>query len=84
MMDVIRQRRSIRKFKSGNIDEKDIIERLETAVLAPSAGNMQSWEFVIVKSREQKEKLAEAAYDQDFISDADFVVVVCADQRRSA
>ncbi|MDI6916223.1 MAG: nitroreductase family protein [Thermoplasmatales archaeon] len=84
MMDAIRKRRSIRKYKSGKIDEKDIIEILENAILAPSAGNLQSWEFVLVKTMEQKKKLADAAFGQDFILDADFVVVVCADQKRSS
>jgi len=44
---------------------------------------LQSWEFVIVKTRGQKEKIANAAFGQDFISDAHFVVV-CADQSDTA
>jgi len=84
MMDAIRKRRSIRKFKKGKINEKEILEILEAAILAPSAGNLQGWEFVIVKTQGQKKKLAMAAFGQDFISNASFVVVVCADQRKSA
>lgn len=84
LKEAIRKRRSIRAFKAGKIDEKKILEILENAILAPSAGNLQSWEFVLVKSEEQKEKLAIAALGQYFIAEAPFVVVVCANQARSS
>ncbi|MDI6856637.1 MAG: nitroreductase family protein, partial [Candidatus Thermoplasmatota archaeon] len=83
LKEAIRKRRSIRAFKAGKIEDKEILEILENAVLAPSAGNLQSWEFVVVKSDEQKEKLARAALGQYFIAEAPFVLVVCANQARS-
>lgn len=73
----------MRAFKSRGVSEKDILDILENAILAPSAGNLQAWEFVLVKSRKQKEKLVAAALGQHFISEAPFVLVVCANQARS-
>lgn len=57
---------------------------LEAAVCAPSAGNLQPWEFVVVRNSETKKALAEAAFGQDFIADAPVVVVICASTVRSA
>lgn len=47
IMDTIRQRRSIRAFKQDPVPRKVLQEILETAVLSPSWGNTQPWEFVV-------------------------------------
>jgi nitroreductase len=73
------KRRSIRKFEKKEIDDKLIGLMLYAATHAPSAGNTQEWEFVVVKDKEQKKKLAIAALHQDFIAQAPVVIVVCAD-----
>ena len=56
---------------------------IEAACCAPSAGNMQPWEFIVVRDEEVKERLAKAAGDQSFISEAPVVCVVCAVPGRS-
>jgi nitroreductase len=83
-VNIIKKRRSVRSFKQCEIDDRTIIEILEAGIFAPSAGNMQSWEFVLIKSLKQKERLSDAAYGQDFITEAPVVLVVCANQKRSA
>ena len=82
--EIIRKRRSIRKFKKNKIEENEILEMLENAIFAPSAGNLQPWEFVIIKNSEQKLKISECAYGQYFISDAPWVIVVCANQEEAS
>jgi len=57
---------------------------IEAARLAPSAGNIQPWEFVIVRNAEIKRRLAIAALHQTFIEEAPVVIVVCADVARSS
>jgi nitroreductase len=84
LIKAIKERRSIRAYKSEKIEETLILEILENAILAPSAGNLQSWEFVIIKEKAQKEKLARAAFGQYFITEAPFIIIVCANQARSA
>ncbi|MFW9795141.1 MAG: nitroreductase family protein, partial [Candidatus Thorarchaeota archaeon] len=55
----------------------------EAASSAPSAGNIQPWEFIIVRDPYQQHELSVAALNQSFIEDAPVAIVVCADQARS-
>lgn len=73
------KRRSVRKFEKKEVDDKLIGLMLYAATHAPSAGNTQEWEFVVVKDSEQKKKIAIAALHQTLIKDAPVVIVVCAD-----
>jgi nitroreductase len=84
ILDLIKERRSIRKFKTVNIPESEIKELIEAAISAPSAGNIQPWEFIVVRRKEIKTKLADAALGQKFIEAAPLVIVVCANTSRSA
>ncbi len=76
---VMVERKSIRKFEKREVDDKLIGVILYMATMAPSAGNTQEWNFIVVKEEEIKKKLAKAALDQDFIVEAPVVIVVCAD-----
>lgn len=84
ILELIKQRRSIRSFKSDEIPKEDIDKLLEAAQWAPSAGNRQPVEIVIIQSLSQKEKLVANALDQRFIQEAPLVLVVCADLNRSS
>ena len=78
----IKERRSIRSFKPEPISHKVIEEILTAAINAPSSGNVQDWEFIIVKEKENKKKIAEAALGQNFISEAPVIIVVCSNLKR--
>lgn len=78
--DAIEQRCSIKKFKADPIPEECLIALLDVARLAHSDTNMQPWRFKIVKNREMKVELAEAAYGQSFIAEAPVVLVCCANK----
>ena len=56
---------------------------IDAARLAPSAGNVQPWEFVIVSSPKTKQALCNAAYNQKALEEASIVIVVCADEKRA-
>ncbi len=75
-------RRSIREFKKDPVDDKLIGVMLSMATQAPSAGNVQDWEFIVVKDEDVKKKLADAALKQRFIAKAPVVIVVCSDLKR--
>ncbi len=77
------ERVSIRKFRSDDIDDDTLKLILEAGNAAPSAGNLQARDFVVVRSEEKKLKLAKAALKQMFIAEAPVVVVVCANYPRS-
>lgn len=83
IFETISQRRSIRRFKKEDIDESLILKIIQAGVWAPSAGNLQSWELVLVKNPQSREKLSEAAYMRDFISQAPVVMVPCVNLRVS-
>ena len=84
LSEAIRGRRSIRVFKKQNVP-KEIVEKLiDAASWAPSAGNIQPWEFVIVRKPAVKKKLAQATLNQAFVEEAPVVIVVCADEKRSS
>ncbi len=82
-LDVIKKRRSIRKFQDKPVEEEKIETILENAILAQSAGNLQSYFIYVVKDKTVKESLTEAAYGQSFIKQAPVVFVVCADQEKA-
>lgn len=84
IFEVIKNRRSIRAFQEKDIPKEFIEKVLEAARWAPSAGNIQPWEFIIVKDKKIKMKLAEAAYGQYFIAEAPIVIVVCTNIRKSS
>ena len=77
LLDIIRTRRSVRKYKSDPIPE-EVMERVMEAVrLAPSGKNGQPWKFIIVQDQEMKEKLAVASRGQKFMAGAPVVVAAC-------
>ena len=78
VFEAIKGRRSIRAFTPKEVSEKDVEALLEAARWAPSAGNLQPWEFIVVTKSEIKRKLAAAALDQTFIEEAPVVIIVCA------
>ncbi|MEM3626961.1 MAG: nitroreductase family protein [Candidatus Bathyarchaeia archaeon] len=83
VLEAIKGRRSIRAFKSQDVPA-DIVEKLiDAARWAPSAGNIQPWEFIIVRDPKIKRGLVRAALNQTFIEEAPVVIVVCADEDRS-
>ncbi len=80
---VIKERRSIRKFQKKEIPEEIIDKLIEALIWAPSAGNLQSRKFYFVFNKETKEKLIEAAFGQDFLSQAPLVIVGCTNENIS-
>lgn len=81
-MDAIRGRTSVREYKSDPVSDDVVREIMGAATLAPSSGNVQDWEFVVVKTPEGRNALAAAAFNQSFVSSAPCVVVVCTDLDR--
>lgn len=75
VLEVIKKRRSIRRYKRVEIEEEKLRKILEAARLAPSARNLQPWHFVVVKDPKLKEELAKAAAHQMFIADAAVIIV---------
>jgi len=77
LMDAIKTRRSIRRYKETPVPENLLKEVLNAARLAPSADNAQPWRIIVVMDEQLKLKLAAASYGQKFIAQAPLVLVVC-------
>jgi nitroreductase len=78
VMEAIQKRFSSRSWKSYEVEDEKIERLMEAARLAPSASNRQEWRFVIVRDREMRERLGEAARGQRFVGEAPVVIVACA------
>lgn len=84
LFEAVRGRRSVRVYGDRAVPEETVYQLLETAIQAPSAGNRQPWEFILVRDQGRKEDLARAASDQEFLATAPVIIAVCADRARSA
>jgi nitroreductase len=80
----IKTRRSIRAFTDQRVTDEEVEKLIEAARWAPSAGNIQPWEFIIVRESRAKHGLCEAALNQTFIEEAPVVIVVCANPMQSS
>ena len=76
ILSEIKDRRSIRKYKSIEVTDELLNELLTAAFLAPSGSNEQPWDFIIVKSNEMKEKICQADHNQRWMLQAP-VFIVC-------
>lgn len=81
--EAIMERRSIRKYKDKEIDDNLINKIVEAGVWAPSAGNTQSWEVIVVKNRQIRTQNADACNLREFIIECPVVLVICANKRMS-
>ena len=81
-MESIRNRRTIRKYKSQDIPEELLNSLLEEASRASTMGNMQLYSAVITRSEEMKSKLAPMHFNQPMVTGAPVVVTFCADFNR--
>ena len=82
MIDIIKNRRTVRKYTEQDIPEELLNELLEVAVRASNTGNMQLYSVVVTRDQSNKEKLAPAHFNQPMITTAPVVLTFCADANR--
>ena len=89
VMQAIRERRSIRKYRPDPIPEEALHTVLEAARWAPSWANTQCWRLILVRNQETKSKLAETLRSRkpgsknsatDAVREAPVVIVACAER----
>lgn len=92
LMKVIDNRMSIRSYLDKPVDDELIFEILMSGHKAPSGGNIQPWEFVIVKSNDNKRNIVDTTFvgnnensdkKQEWMMEAPVFIVVCANVERS-
>ncbi|MGB4587713.1 MAG: nitroreductase family protein [Clostridiaceae bacterium] len=81
-MEAIFTRRSIRKYKNQPVEKEKIDKLLKAAMQAPSAGNQQPWEFIVVQERENLVRLSEASPYSKPVKDAPLAFVLLGNVER--
>jgi len=82
-LELIKTRRSIRRYKKAAVPE-DLVEKiLEAGRWAPSASNSQPWEFIILRAGKIKEEVAKATTYGKFLADAPLGIAVVIDPKAS-
>jgi nitroreductase len=82
VIDAIKKRRSIRKYKRTPIVKETLIRMLEAARWAPSGGNRQPWEFIVVKNPNVRRNVADLTPGGKFLTDAQVMIVVVIDPKK--
>lgn len=84
MIELLRKRRSIRKFTPEKIDPARIAILTEAALRAPSSRGINPWEFILVDDPGIMQRLSTAKqHGAEFLHGAPLGIVVCADSTRS-
>ena len=78
VLDVIKTRKSIRKYKDTPVEAEKLANVLEAARLAPSARNLQDWKFIAVTQEDLRLQLQRACGSQRQVGQAPVTLVVCA------
>lgn len=81
-MDAILNHRSIRKYKSTQINDVTLNQILHAGSRASTTGNMQVYSMVVTRDEKIREQLWEAHFKQDMVKQAPVVVTFCADINR--
>jgi nitroreductase len=81
VLDLLKNRRSIRKYKDKPVEKEKIEKCLEAARWAPSASNRQPWEFLVVKDEEKRKRLSEIHPYAKFVSQSPVVFIPLTDPK---
>lgn len=91
VFEAIRNRRSIRRYRTDPVDDKTVQAVLEAAHWAPSWGNTQCWRFVVVRDPRMRAQIADTLLREivdnesvknaatEAINQAPVLVVICAE-----
>ncbi len=79
LSQAVKDRRATPSFEDVPIHSADLEKIIRAGLEAPSGYNMQPWRFVVVRNREQKKKLRQAAFGQAKVEEASAVIVACGD-----
>lgn len=84
MIDIIRQRRSIRKFTEQVVEDEKLKLLQEAALRSPASKSANAWEFVVVRDRNLIQQLATSKpFGSKLLETAPLAIVVTADQSKT-
>jgi len=80
LMDAIKQRRSVRRYKEKPFPMEELTSLVEAARWAPSAGNSQPWEFLLINDEDMLRALKSVS--PGWLKQAPALVVTCTNKKR--
>ncbi len=83
-METINTRRTIRKYSDKEVSEELLGRLLSEASRTQTMGNLQLYSVVVTRSKEGKERLAPAHFNQPMVTEAPVVLTICADYNRTS
>lgn len=72
-------RRSVRQYTAKKMTDAQLRKVLEAAMNAPSAGNQQAWQFIVVRDRDILLKITEVHPYAQMLKTAQAAIVICGD-----
>jgi nitroreductase len=82
VFEAIRKRHSVRSYLPDEVSSEKLEKILEAARLAPSAGNIQPWHFIVVTDQQKRKRLSKGRYAK-FLVESPVVLVGCGDKKAS-
>lgn len=80
LFTAIESRRAVKHYDTeANMPEADFQQLMEAALLSPTSYNIQHWRFVRVTDKTQREQVQAAAWDQEQVTAASELLILCAD-----
>jgi nitroreductase len=79
ILEAIHTRRSVRKYLNTPVPEDLIDKILAAAMMAPSAGNQQPWQFVVIRKRELLDVIPDFHPYSEMVRQAPLAILVCGD-----
>ena len=84
MLELLKKRRSIRKYKEKKIEKEKIGQLIKAVLLSPSSRNLRPWEFVVVDDGDLLAKLSQSKpHGSEFLRSAALGIVVIVDAQKS-
>jgi len=83
VFETFQKRKSVRSYVQTPVPDEVLVKVLDAARLAPSAGNIQPWHFIIVRDEEKRTRIAKGCRYGRFLDESPVVIVACGDRKAS-
>ena len=83
VFEAVQKRKSVRSYEPTPVPVEKLIKVLEAARLAPSAGNVQPWRFIVVTDPDKRRKIAKGCRFGHFLAESPVIIVGCGYEKAS-
>jgi len=83
VFEALRKRKSVRSYAKTSVPDDVLFKVFDAARLAPSAGNVQPWHFIVVKEDDKRSRIAKGCRYGRFLAESPVVIVACGDKKAS-